>query len=78
MATGWTEERRARQAEAIKRWRPWEKSTGPTSAEGKAASSRNAFRGAERDAIRSALRDLREVLREQRAVLRQFEIDGEG
>ena len=27
MANGWTPERRARQARAIRRWRPWEHST---------------------------------------------------
>ena len=34
-ANGWTSERRARQAEQIRRWRPWERSTGPTSSSGK-------------------------------------------
>ena len=29
MAKGWTPERRARQAELIRSWRPWEQSTGP-------------------------------------------------
>ena len=28
---GWTPERRARQADAIRRWRPWERATGPRS-----------------------------------------------
>ena len=32
MANGWTPERRARQADAIKRWRPWERSKGGTRA----------------------------------------------
>lgn len=41
----WTPERRAKQAEAIRRWKPWEKSTGPRTPEGKARSSRNADRG---------------------------------
>lgn len=38
----WTPERRARQAETIRRTKPWEKSTGPRTAEGKSASSQNA------------------------------------
>lgn len=42
---GWTEERRARQAELIRQWRPWEKSTGARTAEGKAKSSQNARKG---------------------------------
>jgi hypothetical protein len=37
----WTEERRQRQRELIMALKPWEKSTGPKTAKGKAASSRN-------------------------------------
>lgn len=44
-ASSWTPERRAKQAEAIRRWQPWNKSTGPRTKEGKARSSRNADRG---------------------------------
>lgn len=44
MANGWTPERRARQAAAIKRWKPWEKSTGPKTDDGKHASSLNAVK----------------------------------
>lgn len=43
--SGWTPERRAKQAEAIKRWQPWRQSTGPRTEEGKARSSRNADKG---------------------------------
>jgi hypothetical protein len=32
---GWTSERRARQAELIRQWKPWAKSTGPRSPEGR-------------------------------------------
>ena len=38
----WTEEARKAQAEAIKRWQPWTKSTGPRTAAGKARCARNA------------------------------------
>jgi len=44
MANGWTEERRRRQRELIKNWKPWEKSTGAKTAQGKAKSSRNAYK----------------------------------
>ncbi|OYU22416.1 MAG: hypothetical protein CFE42_15555 [Ralstonia sp. PBBBR1] len=44
MANGWTPERRAKQAEAIKRWKPWSKASGPRSDAGKAASSQNALK----------------------------------
>jgi hypothetical protein len=35
MVNGWTLERRARQAELIRQWMPWAKSTGPRSPEGR-------------------------------------------
>jgi hypothetical protein len=61
MANGWTQERRARQAELIQRWKPWERSTGPKTAKGKATVAQNAYKGATRE----WLRELRRVLREQ-------------
>jgi hypothetical protein len=51
MANGWTLERRQRQAEAIKRWRPWEQSTGPVTPEGKSRVSRNAWKGGHRQSL---------------------------
>lgn len=65
MATGWTPERRARQAELIRSWRPWERSTGPRTAEGKARTSLNAYRGAKRAETRALMRALQELLDEQ-------------
>lgn len=44
MANGWTPERQARQAAAIHSWQPWAHSTGARTPEGRAKSSRNAFR----------------------------------
>src|SRR5262245_42793387 len=41
---GWSPERRARQAESIRSWQPWRKSTGPRTDEGKARSSANALK----------------------------------
>ncbi|MBK7416061.1 MAG: hypothetical protein IPJ38_14055 [Dechloromonas sp.] len=45
---------RASQAKAglIRRWKPWEKSTGPKSTNGKATVSQNAFKGAWRERMR--------------------------
>ena len=40
--------------------KPWEQSTGPTTAEGKATSSHNAWCGGERELLRELARDLRE------------------
>ncbi|TXC86300.1 hypothetical protein FRZ40_01185 [Paraburkholderia azotifigens] len=42
MGRRWTPEQRARQAKAIRRWRPWENSTGPRTTAGKAVSASNA------------------------------------
>jgi hypothetical protein len=56
-----TPEHRARQSAAIRRWQPWEKSTGPKSAAGKARVARNAYKGGWRE----LLRELRQALREQ-------------
>jgi len=61
MVKGWMEERRARQAKAIKRWRPWQHSTGPRTAEGKARSFRNAYRGGQRQLMRQFARLLRQL-----------------
>lgn len=41
-SSGWSAERRARHTAAMRRWRPWEKSTGPRTPTGKAKSSQNA------------------------------------
>jgi hypothetical protein len=40
-SNGWTPERRARQAEMIRKWKPWEKSTGPKTAVGKSVVAQN-------------------------------------
>ncbi len=66
---GWTPERRARQAQAIRRWRPWEHSTGPRTAEGKARAARNAYTGGRWRRDRELLTALRRVLREQREAM---------
>lgn len=65
---GWTPERRAKQAERIRQWRPWEQSTGPKTAEGKSRASRNADKGG----TRVVLRTMSRMLREQRDMLDGF------
>jgi hypothetical protein len=42
--SGWSPERRAKQAAAIKIWAPWAKSTGPLTAIGKKVSAMNALK----------------------------------
>ena len=66
MSNGWTQERRARQSDLMKAMRPWEKSTGPKSPDGKIRSSRNAWKGG----CRAALRAVTHALKGQREALR--------
>ena len=64
MANGWTAERRARQSAAIRRWSPWQRSTGPRTTEGKAIASRNAYQGAKRAKLRADIAYLKAIMRE--------------
>ena len=60
-----TPEHRARQAQAIRTWRPWEKSTGPKSVEGKARVAGNAFRhGGRSNRAIAQMREVRALLSE--------------
>ena len=61
MANGWTAERRAKQAQPIRQWKPWEHSTGATTAQGKAISSQNAYKGN----VRGQIKAIREILKAQ-------------
>jgi hypothetical protein len=67
-ARNWTPEQRREQAERIKAWRPWEQSTGPRTAEGKAAAAQNAYSGGHRQ----MMRELGKALRAQRKGLDEF------
>ena len=63
-----TPEHRAMRAELIRRWKPWEKSTGPKSPEGKARSAMRGFKGGTRE----MLRELARILREQAEALKHI------
>lgn len=65
----WTPEQRQRQAEAIRRWKPWEQSTGPRTAQGKAKVSSNAYTGSEWANLRQAIKALNQALWEQKDLL---------
>lgn len=54
-----TPEHRKLRAELIQRWRPWEKSTGPRSLEGKARSAVRGFKGGQRAKLRELARLMR-------------------
>ena len=59
VANGWNLERQTRQGKLIQRWKPWERSTGPKTAAGKARVSRNAYKGGTRRLLRRVARLLR-------------------
>ena len=61
---GWTVERRQRQAELIRNWKPWERSTGPRTTEGKERVSRNAYKGGEYQLIRALAMFLKQAASE--------------
>ena len=63
-----TPEHRKLRAELIRRWRPWENSTGPKTEAGKARSARRGFKGNER----ALLVELRRLLREQENLLKEL------
>ena len=54
MTKGWTEERRRKQAETIRKNKPWLKSTGPKTQKGKDTSSLNALKHGDNSAAMSA------------------------
>lgn len=77
MANGWTSERRARQSELIRTWRPWERSTGPRTAEGKARVAQNGtgYRGGLWRPTRQMSQGANEMFREHRSRLVQLVAD---
>ena len=65
MAKGWSQARKAAQRKAIYSWRPWEKSTGPKSKDGKARVAVNATKhGLYSREMRATLAQYRELLGE--------------
>ena len=65
---GWTLERRQRQSELIRRWKPWEKTTGPKTEEGKKRVSHNAYKHGMRSAeVRELERLMSDMKRAERA-----------
>ncbi len=62
----WTTEQRKEQSKKIRQWQPWKSSTGAKTLEGKARSSRNAYKGG----FRKEMRKLRQLLREQELIIK--------
>lgn len=67
MARNWFPEERQRQAELIREHRPWEKSTGPRTPEGKQAVKNNGLKHGFRS---EDIREVRRLLRAQRDYVR--------
>ena len=71
-ARKWTAEQRQQQAEQIRTWSPWEKSTGPQSLAGKQSASRNAFCNSLRPRLRELSKSVNVLLRNHSDMLRQL------
>jgi hypothetical protein len=63
----WTQEEREQQSQLIQEWKPWTKA-GVRTPEGKAISSRNAFKGG----MRPMFRGMAALLNQQKEQLRRF------
>ena len=65
MKSGWTLERRQRQAELIQRWQPWKQSTGAITKEGRDVSKMNALKhGSYAAEAKEELKAIQSYLRE--------------
>ena len=69
MVNGWTLERRAKQAESIRLWKPWKQSTGPRSPDGKEQVSRNAWTGGHRAELRELTKMVNAEIRQARELI---------
>lgn len=67
----WTAEQRQRQRELIQRWKPWTKSTGAKTPDGKKKSAQNAFKTGKSLEIREMLKQLNKLLRIQSRILKK-------
>jgi hypothetical protein len=65
----WTPEQRKRQRELIQRWKPWEKSTGAKTPEGKKRSSQNAYKTGKSLEFRAFMKYVNKLFRFQREAI---------
>ena len=68
MSVAWTPERKARQAELIKLWRPWETTQGPVTPEGKKRSAMRGYKGDPRGTLAEARRLARLISNDEKAL----------
>ena len=66
----WTPEQRQRQRELIQRWKPWTKSTGAKTQQGKKRSSQNAYKTGKSLEVRELIKQINKLLREQQKLIR--------
>lgn len=66
----WTPEQRLKQSEAIKTWKPWEKSTGARTLQGKAISSKNATKTGDSLYIRDLIKQMTRILKNHNYLIR--------
>jgi len=57
------------QSEAIRRWKPWECSTGAITAHGKVISSKNATKAGNSAYVRELIKQMNKILREQKDLM---------
>ena len=65
----WTLEQRLRQSKAIRRWRPWESSTGAKTTHGKAISSKNATKTGDSVYVRELIKQINRLMREHKRLI---------
>ena len=65
----WTADRRERQRLLIQTWKPWEKSTGARTLEGKARVSKNAIKTGTSVEMRELFRHLNRLLKDQKNLM---------
>ena len=70
--SGWTEEKRQAMRDRINQTKPWLKSTGAKTPEGKAMSSKNAFKGGLHARIKSLNIEMKAMLKEQKEALQRM------
>jgi len=59
----WTLEQKEQQRQAIRKWRPWEQSTGAITPEGKAKVATNAYKGGKRSECRMLIAEIRKEVK---------------
>lgn len=70
--SGWTEEKRQAERDRIYQTKPWLKSTGAKTVEGKAICSRNAFKGGLDAQIKSLRSEMNAFLKEHKEALKRM------